>query len=845
VKLSKSNISAWVEAAINQKRCAPGDVEAAGEALAQSLQTIYKAVAFDVDGTLTVPESAALDPEACNLVAHLLRRGCHVWLVTGRGTSGAKNVAQDLVRHTDLEPDERMRLRCVTHNGALVQETDPTRPGRLFGVTRTLLDPPDFEQVGGIEGLRQKVEAVFAEARLVPVALTKEPSEGKAFGMRALFADAEARDTAAEVVASVVETAALTTRTGVYGNVFTLDLTSADKADGLARLAESFGISPDSVLRVGDQGHTGGNDETLLATPSGFSVDTVSDSPAGCFPVVSSDGTVLSGVNATRHLIETLRIAAPLRMAAPEDHRESLLPRLREFERGAVERSNIETRMIERQLSVRVAQLIAHDPGDGDLPITVGRLFDRRSGGVRINEWDLAELWEYPKVSALFQFSALDRADNGADGPTRSMYTDSGILLRGPDYYPNLTSRREADQVGTYLDLAHEFAQDALEALAEIRATRPTVVLVQIALAVMDNVRNILLQLLNVALFNAQPPNEPPHDEVTAGDTHLVSSIGPIASRHTQAYVDLLLEPHTPWALALETCETPLVELCRWIDEHGSTLAARVAERAAQPGWASGDKVDTFRWREADDVVQNISAVVMGLRAIARRPAEETAAPILAVGLQYGGLELPLLAAALGRRFGLDLQPAAMRVSMYGNEAQGAAARKDLDRWVADQVDSDFPVTALFSPHPDEECNAACIKDPAHVVPESMYRDVMLFDDNCTTGTTVQAARDLLIRRGCDVRAVVIVRFPGANRAAHMALDNHGHLDLDLAHNFVHGLVGPSPYSRLVVPSPHKKGYEDENGVFDKAKMRIRLLLHKNAPNQYPMPPVEPWGDGS
>lgn len=845
MKLRQDEIDTWADAAAVEKGCEGADADRARAAVRTSLSTIYKAVALDIDGTLTLPENSRLDPALCMLVARLLRRGCHVWLITGRGNSGAMAVADDIMTHTDLEPDEWLRLRCITHNGALLRQTDPTVPKALFAASEPLLASFEDKEDTDFAKLRTRVEEALARAGSVPLSLTNEPGHpSEPLGMRALFNTEAGRDTAAAVLKPLVEGfPSLALRTGVYGTVYTIDLTTADKADGLAELARRYHIDPDKVLRVGDQGHHDGNDESLLAGPSGFSVDTTSNSPIGCFPVIGRDGEVLTGAAATNHLLEAVGIAAPLRMQVdPASWRTEFLPRLRAFERAAVARSAAETQMIERQLSVRVAQLIAHDPGNGDLHITVGTLFDRRSGGVRIHEWDLPDLTGLPAVTTLFQLDKLDRATREDDGPTRSMYTDTSVLLRGPDYYPNLTGLEGPEHVARYLEAGAAFTSDAIAALEELRGKTPDLVLVRIALAVMDNIRNIVLQVLNIALFNAQPPTST-DDPITSTDHHLVSTIAVIAQAHTAAYVNLLLEPHTPWLLALNDCEQPLAKLADWLARYADTLVDRTTTRAAQAGWEEGKKGETLRWRETDDIIQNISAVVMGLRAIAKRPASETSDPILAIGLQYGGLELPLLAAALGQRFGLTLRPAAMRVSMYDHDTHGDAARANLDEWVAGRADEEFPVLPLYFPHAGDHCTDECCTAPAHTRPEAQHTDVVIFDDNCTTSTTMQAARDLLIRRGCDVLGVVIVRFPGANRAAHMAMPHHGHLDLSLAHGFVHGLVGPSPYSRLVVESPHKKGYVDENGVFDKSKMRIRLLLHKNSPNRYQMPESEPWGE--
>src|ERR1700722_16304999 len=140
--LTVGEVSSWVQEAARHKGITAADLE---QQLTTALNALYIAVAFDIDGTLTKPSSADLDPAMCAIVARLLRRGCHVWLVTGRGSSGAAKAASDLVEATDLLPNECLRLRCIAHNGAAVLETDPTRPEELLRRARPLI--PAFGQI--------------------------------------------------------------------------------------------------------------------------------------------------------------------------------------------------------------------------------------------------------------------------------------------------------------------------------------------------------------------------------------------------------------------------------------------------------------------------------------------------------------------------------------------------------------------------------------------------------------------------------------------------------------------------------------------------------------------------
>ena len=58
-------------------------------------------------------------------------------------------------------------------------------------------------------------------------------------------------------------------------------------------------------------------------------------------------------------------------------------------------------------------------------------------------------------------------------------------------------------------------------------------------------------------------------------------------------------------------------------------------------------------------------------------------------------------------------------------------------------------------------------------------------------------------------------------------MEGHGYVDPDLLFGFVRGLITPSPYTRLLFKgSPNK--YEDQRGMFNKARDRIERYLYKN-----------------
>lgn len=106
---------------------------------------------------------------------------------------------------------------------------------------------------------------------------------------------------------------------------------------------------------------------------------------------------------------------------------------------------------------------------------------------------------------------------------------------------------------------------------------------------------------------------------------------------------------------------------------------------------------------------------------------------------------------------------------------------------------------------------------------------VAILEDNSTTGVTLQFVRDMLLMKGADVIAAILVRFPAANRHVQMGMEGHGYPNPDLMFSFVRGLIASPPYTRLLFPNDDPCApYVDAAGVFDKCRDRIARHLAKN-----------------
>lgn len=102
---------------------------------------VYRAVALDIDGTLTPSGSAKIDPQAARSVGHLLRRGVYVFLVTGRGVGSSLEAAAQIRSIAGLSDWQARRLSCIILNGVRRLFTPKDHPERFLAQSEDLADP--------------------------------------------------------------------------------------------------------------------------------------------------------------------------------------------------------------------------------------------------------------------------------------------------------------------------------------------------------------------------------------------------------------------------------------------------------------------------------------------------------------------------------------------------------------------------------------------------------------------------------------------------------------------------------------------------------------------------------
>lgn len=775
-------------------------------ALTSAHATLYRAIAVDVDGTLTAPGSIELDGDVARRLRQYLVAGIPVIVVTGRGNTACEAVLDPILG--GLSSASARRLFALARNGTLLLRSTGEPAAGLIHLGSW-----------NDAALKAEIGRVVTPARLDEN--FKTGSGRLAFATAAdctvAFAELWAAEPMLRSAAERDDELAITRAT--YGDRHTIDIATVTKEEALNRLARSLGIDPSEILRIGDKGGEGGNDFHMLACEAGFSVGEFGADLTKCHPVLDDRGEPVLAVAGTAQLLSEVWLTPPIRLS--KDAVSSRLSSLARAQRRSREigRDQLQklTRDLQRSIYGMSTGRQSADAGLAGPPaVALADVFDPRSGAIRVFDDELVEHPIEPEhpAAALFDLGALSDPEPFPNTEA-SMLADSSILLRGPMYYFGKVND-ETERAGAFLNQSLLFVQAATTSVLRLAHDPPDILRFKLLLGIADNVRNILLNALHL-VFSTESARSDPGAE--RSDYPLTGSIVELALEHTSSMYRLAFGSVEPWA----------IEAQRYRD-----LLSRIEYAAAT--WAEAELIEgpehkVFRIRECDSFAENVAAVRTGIRGHLDRFADKHFERILCVGMPNGGIELPLIAAAVGRTIRLGIEPAFLRVSVYEDMTAGTKIRRQRARRMHDLAEQPFE----------------------YFGPRSWDEPVLLLDDNAMTGSSLEWASDLLLAHGLRVNGAIVVRCPPLTRRRQMEMEHHGFPDPELLHEFVQGLIASPPYTRLHQAGVIGSGGEYLNalGQFDKSKDRIRRLLQTNGtlplsePNAKPVPLTNASNEGT
>jgi len=791
----------YVKVMLELKRSTTAQTEEVRIALEAALTRIYRAVAFDIDGTLTKPRSDKIDPKTAIAIGRLLQRGVPVLLTTGRGRNSCRKAAEQIRDTSRLSNWYMRRLQCITDNGCYLLQTPIDKPKDLLYLEKLWVDEqPDLIDLA--EKLRAEL-ATYPEAR--PPEMEMEIDR---YAIRMTFSRHGMRNKLEKVVrrlAKLLPPGKVFITQGRHAGRFCLDLAVTHKQAALDKLLKVMDIFPDTVLRLGDHGNSRGNDYHLLASASGFSVGTLSLNLLQCYPVLAAETfQQLKGSAATDKLLSEIRIFAPLSIDVKRDTfadstelekiNHDTFAELREFERIALTRSRQEKETVTQRVRVRLRYMLEDPQPAAELHyLDLSDIFDDQSGGVRFREWELERLHPYKEISELFNLPSAKKKEKLG----WCMYTDTGILMRGPRYYFGETDTKKGAFFERFLNNARGFVRRAIETTKLLGKVEADLFQFKVVLAIQDNIRNILLQLLHVFFVVEGAQAKPCWERTRSFFLKLVAA-------HSEIQYKFLLNPDAEWATVLPAYSNLL---CR-IEDYLSLVPGDLASEFL----SKEPKQKIFKWRECDNFLQNVAAVQLGLHELRQQPEIREARCLLIIGLVHGGIELPGIALAIARARGFKATCGLLALSLYSDKLSGVRVRAEMRAGTQEYV------RLLAKNRP------LCMLGPQSPQVENAITIVM--DDNCTTCLTVEVARDVLVTLGADVAGAAVVRFAGMNRHARMGKSGYVP-DPKVLFSFIRGLVAPSPQMRIG-PDSEDSSTGNPTKAFDKGRQRIERYLKRN-----------------
>lgn len=363
----------------------------------------------------------------------------------------------------------------------------------------------------------------------------------------------------------------------------------------------------------------------------------------------------------------------------------------------------------------------------------------------------------------------------------RVLYTPTKVLLRGEAYYANMRNVSPLDRLDTILhelvswcEITHQVTQEEVDG---------DLVLWRLSLGFADQLRNIALQLFS---FVHTVEEIPVFAQVSA--SHLIgdgkSGAHGLLSAAINGYYGLLLGGVDDATLELERAQRIAKDCMPKLEAMVQSLRSALKDGDRQ---SIGPLVR--RWREADNPGENARTAALAVASLSSCN--------YAVGIGWGGIELPLVYAYLASR---------------------ARPREQVTTYIASWSHYRTPTKSV---------KWYCFPDHAMGAQPQSDVEIVVFDDNTLSGVTLEHIRDELVLMGCQKPHLFVTRFSGERRLAQMQMFDHGSVDPELMGQDIRGFLGETPFARSW--STKHKDYKSPIGVFSLARRRILECIHNNS----------------
>lgn len=476
------NISKYAECVIKEKKLPTSAQDVVEQELKKTFLRKYNAVCLDIDGTLV--QNDKISDSMADSLYYILRRHVPIIFITGRGENGLKNFVFSTISKLQDTYGDRYDLYKdiigVSNDGAFLFYSSGDVNCGYLDKCECLID------VLKINKLNQVKEEFENDGKIGEGSISFSfcPSFGNALASVRIHSI----DDSKEIIEYVYKKAsqnALEVTSGEYHLRNIVQIAMSNKGKAVEEVESFLGIPTNSILRIADQGDENGNDYTMLDCSQGFTVNTVSKSLNGCFPVFDEHGKRLKNMEATEYLIRHIGIYPTVCLEKP--NREKYIVQLSEAERLIFyERSPFISRY--NQL---FSKNFSNAYGFEDV-------FDAKSGAITFKDWEWQKIDASNELKELFYTNDRGKLKYSLD-------TDYGKILRGCDtYYYFLANKgkgRDVSDENIYEWLTNNisFMNKASQILLNYRISNSDDA--KLVLGVLDNIRNVNLMMLNASII--------------------------------------------------------------------------------------------------------------------------------------------------------------------------------------------------------------------------------------------------------------------------------------------------------------------------------------------------------
>lgn len=742
-----------------------------------SLNQKYNAVCFDIDGTLTQPNSKQIDERAIEMIANLLKKRIPIVFITGRGETGLKDLVNDIVpalqEKYQIKKESLLKMYSLVNDGARLfkttEESDKIFNEDIYISTKEQLDELEIFNKEIINALEN-----VSLSKMCEVTYSLDNKNDIMLNIRLIFNtknDTDINDIV-DLIDNIIRDKNMTnlnvTR-GIFGDNTVIQVGTCKKEYAIKETEKIIGVPENSMIRIGDCGDIRGNDYSMLKCPQGYSVDKISGDENSCFPIFDENENIMSGVDATLYLIKKAKILPTVCLERADKY--NYCKNYARMEKKIVRGKNLH---LQKYNSI-INNIF-------DLENGINDLFDPSTGSIKIPmyEWELID--DENLLKKLFN-------DKYQEKLLYSLRDNENYLLRGSKTYYYFLANRESTDNKDYTSIENviewycnnvQFIEKTIDVVREVDNLNETDNKKMI-LGILDNIRNYLLIELNHQIIS------------TYENSNVFINLNEIDNLKVKSIYETLV-----------ITDTMMANIC--FNENYKINKNDVTEILQETLTLSNNELKSFKsnvtekdyskefraYREIDNFAENYITVILN------NEKNNTENKYGVCGMCYGGIELPIIYKIINDNItDVALLKFNKLVTGYKNKQLVELRKFDISNYGGLEKIGNFKNT-----------------------------NFVILDDNLLTGKTMQLALNCMYDIGINVENIGIVRYPSINRIDQMFMENHGAVDYRLFFDFVTGLGFPSPYSWR--DENELDPYTDSLGVFDLNRKKIIECLIKN-----------------